>query len=64
MARSSDYSYLSLHDASHILKLPRFFQNPGDGSESPERREQTPALLSAPAGLRGCESVQKLGHVL
>lgn len=50
--------------ASHILKLPRFFQKPGDGSESFERREQTPALLSAPAGLRGCESVQKLGRGL
>lgn len=64
MTRSSDYSYLSLHDASHILKLPGFFQNPGDGLSSPNRHKQTPALLSTPAGLMGCESMQKLGHVV
>lgn len=61
MARSSDYSYLSLHDGNHILKLPGFFQNPGAGLDSPDRHGQIPALLSPPAGLRSCESAQTQG---
>lgn len=60
-ARSSDYSYLSLRDGNHILKLPSFFQNRGAGLDSPDRREQIPALLSPTAALRGCESVQTRG---
>lgn len=31
MAQSSDYSYLSLCDGNHILKLPVSFQIPGAG---------------------------------
>ena len=61
MAQSSDYSYLSLHDDNHILKLPGFFQNPGAGLDSPDRHEQIPALLLPPVGLRGCEPAQTQG---
>lgn len=47
MSRSSDYSYLSLHDGNHILKFLSLLQNPGAAHLSS-------GANSSPAFTSGC----------